>query len=179
MVPASQETYLKAYDEHAEALYRHCYFRVYSKERAEELVQETFVKVWEYLQKGHEVENLRAFLYRVATNLIIDDSRKKKETRLDDILEDAPSLEPRTDGRHTIETALMHKTALEVMQELSDDYREVLTMRYVDDLDVSEIAETLGITPNNVSVRLNRATNALRSLFSRIEEPVHPQPENS
>jgi len=168
MDPLLQEAYLTAYDEHAEALFRHCYFRVYSRERAEDLVQETFVKVWDYLQKGNTVDNLKAFLYRVATNLIIDESRKKKEMSLEAVLENTPALEPRVEGRGKVETKLMHATTVEMMQELSHDHREVLAMRYIDDLDVAEIAEILEITPNNVSVRLNRAMDALKKKFNDL-----------
>ena len=70
-----------------DAIFRHCYFRVFDRERARDLVQETFLKTWEYLTRGHDIENIRAFLYRVATNLIIDDSRRKKEISLEQLSE--------------------------------------------------------------------------------------------
>ena len=66
----------EAYDLYADAIYRHCFFRVYSKERAEELTQETFLKLWQYMNDGNEIENIRALAYRIATNLVIDDKRK-------------------------------------------------------------------------------------------------------
>ena len=83
----TNDTFLTAYDKYADAIYRHCFFRVFSKEKAEELTQETFMRTWQYLEDGKEVLNLRAFLYRVANNLIIDHSRKKKEERLDNFHE--------------------------------------------------------------------------------------------
>jgi RNA polymerase sigma-70 factor (ECF subfamily) len=96
---ANRQQFLAAYDNYADAIYRHCFYRVFSKPLAEELTQDTFMKTWKYLEGGKQVENLRAFLYRVANNLIIDHSRKKKEERLDALLEKSADLEPAYDGR--------------------------------------------------------------------------------
>ena len=161
----SKKEFLAAYDAYADAIYRHIYFRVYSKHRAEELAQETFAKTWEYVRDGREVENLRAFLYRVATNLVIDESRKKKEDSLDALLEDSDAHEPRVDGRVDAERQILLRQVLEMMHALDDDEREILTLRYVDDLDPKDIGALLGITPNNASVRLNRAMQSLKSKF--------------
>ncbi len=161
-----QKEFLAAYDAHAEAIYRHVFFRVYSKTRAEELVQETFMKTWEYLRDGKHVENLRAFLYRVATNLVIDDVRKRKEVSLENLMEESDAWEPSVDGREAAERSVALRQVMETMQQLDDDAREILTLRYVDDLDPRDIAHTLGITPNNASVRLNRAMHELKKLMS-------------
>jgi len=161
-----QQDFLKTYDTHSEAIYRHIFFRVYSKGRADELVQDTFMKTWQYLEAGHEVENIRAFLYRVANNLVIDESRKKKEQSLDVLLEESDAFEPSEDGRKTTEQNILLRQVLETMHRLGDDEREILTMRYVDDMEPREIAEVLQITPNNASVRLNRAMQALKKHFA-------------
>ncbi|MBX4200907.1 RNA polymerase sigma factor, partial [Candidatus Parcubacteria bacterium] len=87
-----QQEFLDAYKQHADAIYRHCYFRVYNKDLAEDLTQETFIKTWKYIVEGKKVDNIKAFLYRVAVNLIIDHSRKKKALALDDVKEKEASL---------------------------------------------------------------------------------------
>jgi RNA polymerase sigma-70 factor (ECF subfamily) len=162
MKKVTENEFLKAYEDYADAIYRHCFFRVFSKPLAEELTQETFMKTWQYLEGGKEVENLRAFLYRVANNLIIDYSRKKKEERLDNILEAAPEIEPAYDGRLKIEDDEMAREVIRTMDQLREDEKNILMMRYVEELDLKEIAEALDISVNNVSVRLNRAMKALR-----------------
>lgn len=73
---------IEAYDAYADAIFRHCYFRVFSRERAKELMQETFLRAWDQMVKGEEIRHMRGFLYRVANNLIIDESRKKRSNRL-------------------------------------------------------------------------------------------------
>jgi RNA polymerase sigma-70 factor (ECF subfamily) len=159
-----QKTYLEAYEAYADAIYRHCYFRVFSKERAEELAQDTFLKTWEYLAAGKEVQNLRAFLYQVATNLIIDYTRKKKEQSLDALLED-DGFEPASDEHKKMERSAAAKEVLSIIHELEPADREVLVMRYVDDLDPKEIAHILKTSPNTISVRIHRAMEKVREKY--------------
>ncbi|MEK7094082.1 MAG: RNA polymerase sigma factor [Patescibacteria group bacterium] len=157
--------FLEAYDLHSDAIYRHCYFRVYSKQRAEDLMQETFTKLWVYMSKGNKIDNIRALLYRIATNLIIDESRKKKERELDAMLEDDQIVEPSYAGHKEIESQAVISSIKERMQDLPEEERQLLTLRYFDDLDPKDIAEIMGITANNVSVKLNRAIKALKEFI--------------
>lgn len=162
MAKAHEKVFLAAYDQHADAIYRHCYFRVFSRARAEELVQETFMKTWQYIAGGKEVKNIRAFLYQVANNLIIDDSRKKKEESLDAMLESSEALEPASREHVKMERQALAAEVVRAMETLGAEDREVLTLRYVDDLEPREIAEILGLSPNAVSVRIHRATQSLK-----------------
>jgi RNA polymerase sigma factor (sigma-70 family) len=155
--------FMDAYEAYAQAIYKHCFFRVYSQTRAEELVQETFMRVWQYLSQGKIVDNMRAFLYRVANNLIIDESRKKKEESLEILMEKSPAFEPSYEGHKTIQQDLLVKEVIGKMKDLPADYREILILRYVDDLDPKEIAQILDTNANNVSVKINRAVKALRT----------------
>lgn len=161
-----QQQFLEAYDSFHDAIYRHCFFRVYSKARAEELVQETFMRVWQYMMQGKTVDNLRAFLYRVANNLIIDDSRKKKEDSLEVLMEKSPSFEPSYEGGKNIEKKVLYNQIVQDMDKLPPDYKEILVLRYIDDLDPKEIAQILETNANNVSVKINRAVKALKAHFN-------------
>jgi RNA polymerase sigma-70 factor (ECF subfamily) len=167
---ANEEKFLRCYDEYADAIYRHCYFRVFSKPLAEELVQEAFMRTWEYLSDGREVENLRAFVYRVANNLIIDHSRKKKEEKLEEVLEKAPALEPATDGAGDMERNAFTREILRIIAELPSEHRRLITLRYIDELEPGEIADILDISPNHASVKLNRAMKVLRRKLKKEEK---------
>lgn len=163
-----EQAFLEAYDQYAEPIYRFCFFRVFSKPRAEELTQEVFMKVWVYLQEGKQVDNMKAFLYKVANNLVIDESRKKKEESLDARLEVSDAFEPASDGHLSMERAVMQKEVRSVINELPADYREVVLLRYINDLDPKEIATLIGISPNNVSVRLGRAVRMLQERYTNL-----------
>lgn len=170
MPEISEEDFLKCYDEYADAIYRHCFFRVFSKPLAEELMQETFLRTWEYLGSGKQVDNLRAFLYRVATNLVIDHSRKKKEEPLEPLLENAPGLEPALDGAREMERNALAAEVIRAIRDLPEAERQIITLRYVDELEPREIASIMDITPNHVSVKLNRAMKILRKYLNDTEE---------
>lgn len=162
----TRQAFLAAYEEHADAIYRHCFFRVYSVERAQELMQETFVKTWEYLAAGNPVDNLKPFLYRVATNLIIDGVRRKKEQNLDDLMAAHVLDEPSHRGDLDMEQRALIRQVRDLIDQLPEADRELIRMRYLDDLDPKDIAVILKITPNHVSVRLNRAIAKLRALVT-------------
>jgi len=163
MTDEIQQQFLSAHENYSAAIYRHCFFRVYTKTRAEELVQETYARVWQYLMQGKTVDNIRAFLYRVANNLIIDDSRKRKEESLELLMEKSPGFEPFHDGHKTMEKQVLFNEVVESMDNLPVDYKDILMLRYVNDLDPKEIAEILNTNANNVSVKINRAVKALKA----------------
>lgn len=164
MDQTSENQFLEAYDAYAEALYKHCFFRVYSSARAEELVQDTFMKTWDYLRKGGQIDNLRAFLYKTANNLIIDHSRRKHETSLEQELEANPGWEP-ADQQPPPEHQTLLRQVRDSLEQLPAEERQLLIWRYIDDLDPKDIALILEITPNNVSVKLNRAMQLLKRYY--------------
>ena len=155
--------FLKAYDDYADAIYRYCLFRVFNKEKARDLTQDTFMRTWEYLRNGKSIENLKPFLYRVATNLIIDQSRKKREESLENLQEQG--FEPGFEEISRIEANLDSEQFLEILKELDEPTRLCLTLRYVEDLEPREIAEITGETANTVSVRIHRGIRRLKTLI--------------
>ncbi|MDP2655918.1 MAG: RNA polymerase sigma factor [bacterium] len=158
-----EKSFLKLYDEFAGPIFRHCYFRVSSREVAEDLTQESFMRIWNHLAEGKVIDNQKAFLYKIAGNLIIDYYRKKKNVSLDALSEngfnptgdDASSILDYSEGQH----------ALLLVEKLEPPYRETITLRYVNDLSISEISEVIGESENVVSVRIHRGIEKLKKLF--------------
>src|SRR5687767_4748801 len=83
----AERQFTEAYDQHADAIFRYCYYRVFDKDRAKDYVQEAYSRTWKYLSQGKKIDNIRAFIYRTAKNIIIDESRKHKNLSLDQIME--------------------------------------------------------------------------------------------
>ncbi len=164
----NEKYFLSAYEKYADDIYRHCYFRVYNKELAEDLTQETFIKTWKYIAYGKEIKNIRAFLYKIAVNLIIDNSRKKKAVFLDDIGEKERLGSIRLNN---IEGKIFSKFEgqkfIKMLEELNEEHRQVIIMRYIDDLLPKEIAEILGESPNAVSVRINQGMKKLHEIIEK------------
>lgn len=159
----SDDILLKAYEDYADAIFRYCFVRIRHRELARDLMQDTFIKTWDYLRNGNQVNNIRAFLYKVANNLIIDYSRKKKEASLDALMDqgfDASGTE-----EEVMATTIDAQYVVKMLTRLDEKYRDVIYYRYVDDLPIQEIAEIIGESDNVVSVRLHRGIQQLKKLF--------------
>ncbi len=155
--------FIESYDKYADAIFRYCFFRVFDRERSKELMQETFTKTWEYLEKGNEIENIRAFLYKVAHNLCVNDLIRPKIYSLDEMREKI-DFDPRDQNTISPENQAEVSLLFRNLQMLSKEEREILTMRYIDDLSVREIAELLQMIPNTVTVKIKRAVESLKKI---------------
>ena len=160
-----QQELLEAHETWAEAIFRHLFFRLSDRERALELVQEVFLRVWQTLIRGEKVENMRAFLYRIAHNLIIDEYRKTKSPSLEALNEET-GFEPAGSDEDDLVAELEGAEIVAQLHLVPTPYREALIYRYVDDLPVKEIATLLGETENVISVRIHRGLGKLRQLIS-------------
>ncbi len=167
MKPTSKKTeeFIKLYDEMADQLFRHCFFKVSNRELALDLVQETFSRTWEYLAAGKEVNNIKGFLFKVANNLIIDEYRKKKVVSLETLQEQTGFDAPVQDHKKTIFNVEVD-TVISYVKKLDEKYREVILMRYVNDFSPKEIASILGESENAVSVRINRGLKKVQDMLN-------------
>lgn len=166
----AQDAFAEAFELYADDIFRHCSFRCFDRERARELMQETFMKVWEYLSKGNDIDNVRALLYRTANNLIIDQARrnaKRQVTSYEDLAEEGFDIAG-DDGRDEARRFDARQVA-KVLRQIEEPYRSALVMRYIDDLPPKDIANVTGETANVISVRLNRGLKLLRALLPAYE----------
>ena len=173
-----EQEFQEAFQKHSDELFRHASMRLSSRDRAIEIVQEAFMKAWQFLQRGEHIDTYRPFLYRTLNNLIIDEYRKHKSQSLDALMEDpetATAVEGRLlrDETDTFEKAASMfdaKIALKALKLLPDMYRVVVVMRFIDGLSPSEIAEHIKETENTVSVRIHRGLRKLRDLCTSISD---------
>ncbi len=167
---SQEDRFLQAFHEYGDALFRHAMLRISDRERAIDLVHDTFTKVWSYVKNGHAVEQYRPFLYKVLNNLIIDEYRKQREQSLDALLAEEgvsegsfPELIENT--TEALAATLDGKQAFDLVTTLPDVYREVLLLRFVDGLGPKEISELVEESENVVSVRIHRGLKILRDII--------------
>ena len=170
----SEAEFIAAYDEYADRLFRHCYFRVSDRERALDIVQDTFMKTWDKVSQGVEVQNYKAYLFRVLNNLIIDEYRKKKNVSLDALLEEEGVTEGsfedlRAGGLEeavsALELSIEAEKLKQAITQLPETYHQVVVMRFIDQLSPKEIAQELAESENAVSVRIHRGVKKLEQLL--------------
>lgn len=152
-----------AYHAHADELFRYCFVRIHDREKAKECVQETFTKVWDALYtKNTPIDNIRAYLYRTAHNIVINmATRAKVHDSLDEMYE-VTEFEPQDEQTASPETQAEYKEALRLVNNLPPEYAEPIIMRYINGMTTKEIAIILGESESNVSVRIHRGIKKLQ-----------------
>jgi RNA polymerase sigma-70 factor (ECF subfamily) len=153
-----------AHQEYEKGLNSYAFFKTHSHEVGEDLVQDTFMKTWAYLVKGGKIDVMKAFLYHVLNNLIVDEYRKHKTTSLDVLVEKGFDLS-NNDSSDLLANTLDSKAALLLIQQLPETYRKVMTMKYVQDLSLKEISLLTGKSKNAVAVQLHRGLEKFKQLY--------------
>ncbi len=155
-----EKIFTESFDSFGDAIFRFCVFKVSNRDLAEDMTQEVFTRYWQYLRDGKEMTNTRAFLYTIANNLAKDWYKKKKSVSLDEKMETGSipaGSEP--DPERMAE----YQEVIDAIGDLEQKNKEVLLLRYVEGLQIKDIADILNETTNAISVRINRATKKLKS----------------
>ena len=160
----SQQDELKvAHDNFQKGLNTYAYFKVHDRSVSEGLVQDTFVKTWKYIVKGGKIEVMKAFLYHILNNLIVDEYRKKKTVSLDGLIE--KGFEPSTGDSEKLFNALDGQSAVHLITLLPKHYQEVMRMRYIQDLSLTEMSRLTGKSKNTIAVQLHRGLEKLKVIW--------------
>jgi RNA polymerase sigma-70 factor (ECF subfamily) len=171
------ESFGRLYDRYVSALYRFVFLKVSSREQAEDIVSDTFLRFWEQVQKEGEIRHVRGLLYQIARNLVIDLYRKREGTPLSyEGLVTFPEAEPSTESealqsdqfrqRRVIEAQADLAIIRQKMAQLKEDFQDVLMLRWFDDLSFADIGEVLGKETGAVRVMYHRAKKAFDRLPS-------------
>ena len=168
-----KEAFTKVYDENVQDIHRFVYFKIGSREEANDLTSMIFLKAWNHIQNKslEDAKTLRALLYKIARNAIIDYYREtgsKLTVSIDD--EDRPveavdNSEPHPGDKIDSEANL--DLIRRQLPFLKEEYREIIIMRFINDLSLEEIADISQKSKGNVRVTLHRALNALRELVEK------------
>ena len=161
------DAFAALYDLYVKRIYRFVYFKVSSKEEAEDITSEVFLKAWNYVNENKEVKSFSGLLYRIARNCIIDLYRNKSSKADTILLSSLPEgIEPGDEGKKVLElnTGLEAEELIKAIKKLKLEYQEVLTLKYVDELHIDEIAEITGKGSIAVRVTIHRALKKLKDL---------------
>ena len=163
-----RKEFSKIYDEEVDKIYRFVFLKVNSKVKAEDITSETFYRVWSVFKEGNEkIDNVSAFLYRVAKNLIVDYYRDQGKALIIPT-EDLPLI----DHSQDIEQASINNSDMRnvrtALASLNEDYQNAIIWYYLDDLPISKVAELLGRTESATRVLIHRALYSLKDKIKEI-----------
>ncbi len=159
-----QIAFSEAYKKHSAALFRFSFYKLSDQEASKDILQETFIKAWAYISKHGAVKNTRAFLYKITSNLIIDEYRKRKHNDSLDTLKES-GFDPSFDDTHAWMEKIDGKKAVQLLEKMPEPYRTALHMKYIEDLSLQEIAKKTGEHENAIAVRLHRGIIKLKELY--------------
>lgn len=132
---------------------------------AEDIAQEAFIKAWEQLKDGGEINNFKAWIYRCVRNACVDYLRKRKTTVVIDEYDDVDVDE------NDIDTSNLDARIWQAIDELPERCREIFLMSKRDGLSIDEIASELNLSIKTVKNQLTKALSRLRESLSTNHRP--------
>ena len=148
------ESFSLLYDKYFDKIYRFIYYKTSSKEVAEDLTSDTFLKALEAI-KRFKGDNFQAWLYKIARNNVIDSYRKKKSTvNVDDLWF--------LGEKNNIEKDYEKKEVYELISQLDGKQSEIVLLRVWENLSYKEIAQIISKTEAACKVSFMRALNKLK-----------------
>lgn len=141
-------------EEQYDKIYRYCYFKIFDKQLAQDITQETFLRFYKqelYLDNGKHL----AYLYTIARNLCIDEFRKKTVDSLDDFEEEA-IYDP-------CEEWIDNLTLRSIIGKLPQEDQELIFLRYVNEMPITSICSIMGISRFAIYRKLSKSLKWLKN----------------
>jgi RNA polymerase sigma-70 factor (ECF subfamily) len=153
---------------HLGEIYRYILFRVNDHDEAEDLTAKVFLEAWESLtSRQPKIKNIRAWVYRIAHNKVIDHHRTKKPQEPIDGNPDKKLHSPWLESE--LDDLFASRQLAEGLRQLSATYQEVIILRFINQLSHAEVAEIMNITESHVRVLQYRALQQMREIVSEVK----------
>jgi RNA polymerase sigma-70 factor (ECF subfamily) len=157
------------YERYVGELYRYIYLRIGNREEAEDITETAFLKAWEALtgeNQSQRIRNVRAWIYRIAHNTLVDHYRARKNSIS---IDEAPDKRLQSTWLESeVDDAIISEKLAVGIKKLPSIYQQVIILRFVNQLSHAEVAKILQIREGHVRVLQYRALKRLRSLVSEI-----------
>lgn len=138
-----------------------------SKADAEDIVQEVFAKLWTVREDLWRYKNVSALSFKITKNLCINRLRQERLKR--NYCERATAEDEELSPYASVEQRDAVDNIIKIIDRLPDLQQSILRMRYIDGLEVEEIAELIGSKPEAIWMNLSRARKKVKELFNKIE----------
>ncbi len=148
-------------------IYRYCLVNLnYDEQLSQDICQETFLKAWKSIKSFSSFEggSFQAFLFRIARNLMIDHSRKKSEISL----ENFGDIEDKKDHEEDLDRETEQAKVRKVIENLDEAEKQIIILRYFEELSTSEVAKVLNIKDGALRVRIHRVLKKLKDEMVKI-----------
>jgi RNA polymerase sigma-70 factor (ECF subfamily) len=160
-----REQFSNIYDQYIEKIYRFVYLKVDSREIAEDLTSRVFLKGWEAYKSQKEILNPGAFLYRIASNMVIDHYREKGRTKIVSA-ENIPHVADPGADPHDMAILSSDVNIVKIaIQKLKKDYQDVIVWYYLDEMPIADMAKIMDKPEGTIRVMLHRGLKELKGII--------------
>lgn len=138
---------------------------------AEDVVQDTLIKVWNKRDQWNEIDSIEAFSLVICRNLALDKNKKKGHDNLS--IEEETNIEPVASASNPLEQTLQNDRIEQVrrlINELPEKQRSCIQLRDFEGKSYKEVAEVLGITEEQVKVNIFRARQTIKQRFEKLDQ---------
>lgn len=162
-----QALFSKLFEEYQDTIFRFVFFRVGTRSIALDITQDTFIKLWGYINKGGVIEHEQAFIYRIAKNAVIDYYKKSKSSSLDELMDGGfdPEAKLYTDDLFRNDDIRLIQNLLE---DLDEESKQIIFLRYTEEKPIEEIAKLFGKSANAMTVRIHRIIQKLKGRYNEL-----------
>jgi len=156
--------FAKLYDYLVDPIYRYIFYRVNDVD-AEDIVEQVFLKVWQYLGKYKQKKGkyFKAWVFRIAHNLIIDYYRSSKDRHYEELNETLPDHTNDNDPVYSVESNLNNINLKKALKNLKRPFQDVLVYKFINELSNAEIAQIIGKSEGSIRIIQFRALSALKA----------------
>lgn len=162
-------TILKLYETYADDVYRYILFLLRDENLAEDLTQDTFLKVYIHHNQFKNQSSVRTWILKIARNIAFDHLRRTQKIQLDfnDLIE---LISDSATPEHDVLRKERVHSLYQALGELKPDYREVIILRKIHELSIRETALILDWTEDQVKAKQARALSKLKDVMLQTEE---------
>lgn len=159
------------YDRHFDGIYRYAYTRIGHQADAEDLTEQVFLRMVDSIQsyRPRRGAGFSSWLYRIAHNLVVDRYRRagREAVALADHVEDPT---PRTNPELVLQASEDRRRLLEAIQQLTPEQQQLVALRFIDSLDVDEVARIMKRRPGAIHSMQHRALASLNRLLGQYDQ---------
>ncbi|WP_431844481.1 RNA polymerase sigma factor [Pedobacter superstes] len=145
-------------------IYHLCYGYTGDDDAANDLMQETFMKVWQNLEKFRNQAMISTWIYRIAVNTCLSWLRVEKRQAKDELTDAIIETKGEELSEKNEQVALLYKC----ISQLEETERIIISM-VLDEISYSEIALISGVSEGNLRVKIHRIKNKLTEIYNRYE----------
>lgn len=154
------------YDRFVERIYSYIYHRVGQAELAEDLTGQVFIRMLEAIRSGQGWRtSFSGWLYRIAHNLVIDFYRRRSRASFVDIDEAPPIAVTEEEPFRKVQATLDREDLRAALNQLTEEQAQVITLRFLEDLSIAEVAAIMGKNEGAIKALQYRAILALRRIM--------------